>query len=140
MSKVPKYKVGYKKPPKDTRFKKKQSGNPNGRPIGKRKLTLQEIVEQELNSKIMVNMGTRQEKITISEAITKAQIQKALKGDPKAFALLSQQLERLGPNQRENLPPIIDALRAIHVRHMAEEAKNTGSSKSLPEDDSDDDA
>lgn len=27
-----KYKIGYAKPPKATRFKKGQSGNPNGRP------------------------------------------------------------------------------------------------------------
>ena len=33
------YEVGYRKPPKDKRFKKGQSGNPAGRSKGKDKLT-----------------------------------------------------------------------------------------------------
>jgi hypothetical protein len=121
VSKDPEYKVGYKKPPKETRFKKGQSGNSKGRPTGAKGRALQEIIEQELNSKITVNMGTRQQKITISEAMTKAQIQKALKGDHKSFALLAKGLESRESSQKENLPPILEALRNIHAKHEAEE-------------------
>jgi hypothetical protein len=35
---VPKYPIGYRKPPTETRFKPGTSGNPKGRPKGRRNL------------------------------------------------------------------------------------------------------
>lgn len=50
--------VGYKKPPRHTRFKPGQSGNPNGRP--RKKVTLAESIQKELNTRITVNEGGKQ--------------------------------------------------------------------------------
>ncbi len=121
MSKRSEYEVGFGKPPRETRFKKGQTGNPKGRPRGSKDRTFQEIVERELNSKITVKIGARQQKITISEAMTKAQIQQALKGDHKSFALLTHQLERRKASEKEALSPILDAMRAINAKHEAED-------------------
>lgn len=82
------YDVGYGKPPKSTRFKPGQSGNPQGRPKGQRNLATD--IEQELSETILVNEGGRQTVITKQRAMIKALLAKALKGDTRASAVLIQ--------------------------------------------------
>jgi hypothetical protein len=54
------YKVGYKNPPSNSRFKKRQSGNPKGRPKGKK--SIQEALSQALNKIMTVREGCRVKK------------------------------------------------------------------------------
>ena len=49
---------GYKKPPKDTQFKKGTSGNPKGRPKGKKNKTTADLLNKELNSKLKLKDGS----------------------------------------------------------------------------------
>lgn len=49
------YEVGYRKPPRHTRFRKGQSGNPKGRPKGAKNLKTE--LEEELQEKIVVREG-----------------------------------------------------------------------------------
>lgn len=80
------YEVGYGKPPRHTRFKKGQSGNPGG---GRRKSAPPgEIAASLLARKVTVTSNGKKRKITAEEAMYMAQIQKALKGDHRATKLL----------------------------------------------------
>jgi len=88
MAKDKDYEVGYRKPPKKTRFKKGQSGNPSGKP--KKKLTDEEMLVQDLSSKVTVTEGGKQRRITKYEAIVKRQVHLAMNGDPRAVKFVTQ--------------------------------------------------
>ena len=77
------YEVGYGKPPKHTRFRKGQSGNPRGRPKGARGLKTD--LRAELSEKIRVTEGGRQRLLTKQQVIIKALAAKAVKGDTRAI-------------------------------------------------------
>jgi hypothetical protein len=116
--------AGYKNPPRHTRFKPGQSGNPNGRP--RKKVTLAESIERELNTRITVNEGGKQRRITKLDAIAKQQTNKAVNGDLKAAALLMKAIEPRESDTKDNLSPMLHAMRAIHAKH--EVANRNGSS------------
>lgn len=78
-----KYKVGYKKPPERTRFKKGQSGNPKGRPLGSKNMhgnRLENIVMQEVYRLIPVNEGGKQARMPLLQAMMRSMGISALKG------------------------------------------------------------
>lgn len=87
------YEVGYGKPPKSTRFRKGQSGNPKGRPKGSRNFA--NDLDDVLNAKMMVNENGRTRKVSTQLAALMRLREKALKGDPRALnRLLSMAHER----------------------------------------------
>jgi hypothetical protein len=77
------YQVGYKRPPRRSRFVKGQSGNPKGRPRGVKNLRT-EVIE-EMQQKITVREGDRSMKVTKVRALLKSMTNKALKGDVRAM-------------------------------------------------------
>lgn len=83
MAKKKDYEVGYGRPPKKSQFRKGQSGNPSGRP--KKILTHEEIVARELNRKVTITVHGKEKRLTKRELMHIANIQKAIKGDFKAF-------------------------------------------------------
>ncbi|MFG1299825.1 DUF5681 domain-containing protein [Xanthobacter sp. V3C-3] len=76
------YKVGYGNPPRDTRFKPGQSGNPKGRQKGSK--SFKATVGAILNEKIKVQTPQGTKRITKLEALVHTNLNNALKGDPKA--------------------------------------------------------
>lgn len=108
--------IGYKNPPRHTRFKPGQSGNPNGRPK-KKATTFAESIEKELNTRIAVNEGGMQRRITKLQAIAKQQTNKAVNGDLKATALVMRAVEPREFEQMDNLSPLLHAMRALHAKH-----------------------
>jgi hypothetical protein len=76
------YEVGYKKPPKKSRFKPGSSGNPKGRPKGSKNLST--ILRQRLNKKVQVAENGRRKLITVEEVIVARMVTDAAAGDPIA--------------------------------------------------------
>jgi hypothetical protein len=61
------YAVGYRRPPLHIRFKKDQSGNPNGRPAGRP--NLKSVLERAMHQKVPVRQGKKVCKKPMFEAI-----------------------------------------------------------------------
>ena len=80
------YEVGYGKPPKHSRFKAGQSGNPRGRPRGQPNLITD--LMKELSEQIRIREGERERSVTKQRAMLKALVAKSLKGDTRAAHLL----------------------------------------------------
>ncbi len=87
------YEVGYKNPPKQTRFKKGQSGNPNGRPKGTKDLKT-ELME-ELQELILVSEGGSRRTVSKQRAMLKSLTAKAVQGDARAATILVKLVLRL---------------------------------------------
>jgi len=83
-----KYQVGYRKPPKETRFKPGQSGNPKGRPKGSSNLASD--LSAELGEQITVREGGEARRVSKQRALIKSLTAKALQADVRAtIALLA---------------------------------------------------
>ena len=86
------YEVGYGKPPLHTRFQKGKSGNPKGRPRGKKNMST--LLSTALNASIVVVANGRRKKITKREAIVTQLVNKSAAADLKAtqivFAMLRE--------------------------------------------------
>lgn len=80
------YRVGYKQPPRHSRFRPGQSGNAKGRPKGTKNLKTD--LEEELREKIQVREGDQPLKLSKQRAILKAQANRAIQGDTKAANLV----------------------------------------------------
>lgn len=97
----PSYEVGYGRPPKANRFRKGQSGNPNGRPRGSKKTAgFDQMMMAALNAPVAVKLENGQvKKISKWEAVTRGLYQDAIRGDIEASHLILQyqkQLKRVG--------------------------------------------
>ena len=77
------YEVGYGKPPKATRFKKGQSGNPKGRPKGAKSFAA--MAQEAFTRKIKVTTDGQRREVTIIEAILLQLANNAAKGDPRSM-------------------------------------------------------
>jgi hypothetical protein len=80
------YEVGYRKPPKTTRFKTGQSGNPKGRPKGSTNLATD--LAAELSEQITVREGGQARRVTKQRALIKSLTAQALQGDVRATTAL----------------------------------------------------
>ena len=83
------YEVGYGRPPVETRFQKGQSGNPSGKRKGER--NTRTLIQREGDEFIELREGGAVRRITKREAVVKALVQKAMKGDVHAFRELVAQ-------------------------------------------------
>jgi hypothetical protein len=84
--------VGYGKPPWATRFRKGQSGNPKGRPLGSRNFT--SLVEEALAEPVVINENGRRRKASKLQVIVKQLVNKAAQGDHRSIQLLVAFIER----------------------------------------------
>jgi len=80
------YEVGYGKPPRSTRFKKGQSGNPRGRSSGSKNLST--LLSEALNEPVTVTENGRRRKVSKREAIIKQLVNQSANGDWRAVKML----------------------------------------------------
>jgi len=80
------YEVGFGRPPKQTRFRPGASGNPAGRPKGKRNLAT--VLEKSLQEKVVISENGTRKTITKLEAAVKQLVNKAATGDLNALRQL----------------------------------------------------
>lgn len=119
------YEVGYRKPPKDSQFKKGQSGNPKGR--AKYTRNLKTDLTKLLGKKIPVREGDRKFKVSGQEGMLMSLMAKCLKGDTRAITTLvnltvrmfglegafPDATERLTPQEQQMLTEWDDRLRNL---------------------------
>ncbi len=79
-------KVGYKRPPIQTRFQKGQSGNPRGPQKGVRNFAAD--VKRSLEIPVTLNDQGRAKRVSTQEALVLRLREKALKGDNRALETL----------------------------------------------------
>ena len=87
-------KVGYKRPPKRTRFKKGQSGNPKGRP--KKQNDIANTFDRTLTESLTYREGDTLREMPAAEAMLYAQICKAMQGNQTAFNAVMMQAKKCG--------------------------------------------
>lgn len=95
----PGYDVGYGKPPKDTRFKQGQSGNPKGRPKGSKNKRpgmheerMKDLILDEAYRDITIREGHRSVTIPMAQAVMRSLAVNAAKGQHLAQRLFSELL------------------------------------------------
>jgi Family of unknown function (DUF5681) len=80
------YRVGYGRPPTETRFKPGISGNPKGRP--KKTPSFSEVTERVLNRTVEMRIGDRILRLSNREALVFSGVRQALAGKPRLLAVL----------------------------------------------------
>lgn len=85
-------KVGYKNPPKEHQFKTGQSGNPAGRPRGRRSAT--SGVMKVMGRRIPVTIGSETKKMDPEEAIYFTMLREALNGNVRCAVVILDALKK----------------------------------------------
>ena len=128
--------VGYGRPPVNRQFKPRQSGNPRGRPKGSKNLL---TVFAEAMSRPVTVRDKKGKIRTLSkqELMVEVMVNKAVAGDPKAFAAVVQFAEkfevfkRQTQNHRENMDSALLKLkRGLEAMQRKEEQESMAEKES----------
>jgi hypothetical protein len=101
--------VGYGKPPKHSRFKAGQSGNPNGRPKGS--ISTAQLIQKHLDAKMTVTIAGQQKTMTRRELLIIGLLNDATKGKDKTR---KQVLDLALLLEEKNPPHAHDAMNEVH--------------------------
>jgi Family of unknown function (DUF5681) len=102
--------VGYRSPPKATRFKKGQSGNPAGRPRGRHREAPYEAV---LGQMVTIREGGTTRRGTAAEAFLLRLTKSGLEGDSAAARDILDVIEKAKNPQGGGEPPVAEIVRPI---------------------------
>ena len=101
----PDYRVGYKKPPLHTRFRKGQSGNPRGRPRGSKNFST--LLADALNEPVVVTEDGKRRKISKRELGVRQLVNKFAMAEAQATKILlglMQERDRLAAETSAERP------------------------------------
>jgi hypothetical protein len=110
------YEVGYRRPPKATRFKAGQSGNPKGRPRGSPNLATD--LSAELGEQITIREGGQARQVSKQRALIKSLMAKALQGDVRATTALLALYARSIPEAPENESAVVEEDELLILRRF----------------------
>ena len=108
-------KAGYRRPPKAARFKKGQSGNPNGRPRSRHRGAPYEAV---LGQIVTIRDGAVERRVTAEEAFLLQLTKRGLEGDGPAARAAMDAIEAARTGRRESAHGI-DAVTDIVIISVA---------------------
>ncbi|MDP3400103.1 MAG: DUF5681 domain-containing protein [Brevundimonas sp.] len=106
--------VGYGKPPKASRFKPGQSGNPKGRPK-KVSAGLADHLREAVNQKLEVKVGGVRKTMTFQEAIATKLANEALTGSASDMIRLLSALQKYAPDVLMPAPDEKNREVTIHI-------------------------
>jgi hypothetical protein len=117
--------IGYGKPPRHTRFKKGQSGNPTGRPKGTPNFAT--ALERALGEQVVVNEGGQRRTVSKLEATVTQLVNKATMGDPRATKQLLTVVHALDgePSELNPLSLNLTESDALVMDHLMERIHTT---------------
>jgi hypothetical protein len=101
------YEVGYGKPPKSTQFAKGESGNPSGRPKGKRNMAT--FLHAALYETVVITENGTRKSIPKFEAAIKQLVNKSASGDNTSLKLLIQLVPALDTLNADTGIKVIDS-------------------------------
>lgn len=87
------YDIGYKKPPKHSRFQKGKSGNPKGRPKN-RSPNMTEVLDKLLSKKVSIVENGHQQTVTTYELVFTRILRDAINGKPYAVRALINLIDK----------------------------------------------
>jgi hypothetical protein len=121
----PSYEVGYGKPPRHTRFRPGQSGNPRGRPKDAKNLST--LVHEALNEPVVVTENGRRRKVSKRQAIIKQLINRSAQGDLKAMQMLLSTMQEI--ERRNEAEPAVTTFAAADEKVLEQLTARLSSSK-----------
>ena len=101
------YCVGFGKPPAHTQFQKGQSGNPQGRPKGRRNVAT--VLQAALDERVTVTENGQRKSLTKLEATMKQVVNRAASGDCAATKILLQLFPFLDNALKDNTQQAVSA-------------------------------
>lgn len=102
-------KVGYRRPPKRSQFRKGESGNRKGRPKRKPGQQFADLIDRMLEKRVRVTIAGKKQLVTMYEAISRQFVNAAANGDTGAIDLLGR-LKMHERGRGEDPPWIIEVI------------------------------
>lgn len=120
------YSVGHGKPPLETRFRPGRSGNPGGRPRGKRNLKTD--LDEELQQLVSIGDDEHNEKISKQRLIVKKLVDLAISGDARAMnaiIILCMRHDEVTTQEHDTLAPSdVQIVRAVKKRSRSSDTNS----------------
>jgi len=105
------YTIGYGKPPKQSQWKKGQSGNPKGRP--RRDRNVSAMVATLLTQRIVVRAGKTTKRRTRLEHLVHRLFEQALEGDPRLMKMVLDEARKEEARSEKDEPQMDHADREV---------------------------
>lgn len=110
------YRVGYRNPPKHSRFQKGKSGNPNGSRKRRKLISLESAISDCLLENVTITKNGRSKKISKVRAVAMQLVNRAAKGEIGALKMIFQLLPPLELNRQcGNVSPEDARVRLAHI-------------------------